>query len=253
MAYFNSNNRNFTIFFDDGGVISDNSRKGEQWRDLIAKYFVPRYGGTADEWREANLRVVKHLMKKIEELIDNKIDLEYKKYQKFEDENWINYMFDAVGIERPPIHDYYKICREVERWVTSQLQADIKGIVDIIKRLKYEGYTLHTASGHTSWVLKAILTKMGVLDCFNNLYGPDLVGMMKGGVEFYRRIFSHARVTPSSAIVIDDNPKLLQIVDQLGAYTIQSCAIKGTKPKWQHFYNNPSELPTLLTSLLNDK
>lgn len=249
MDLFKANRQKISIFFDDGGVMSDNTRKGEQWKDLIARYFVPRYGGIAEEWRETNHRTVILLMEKVKELIDKKIDLEFKKYKAFEYETWINVMFDKLRIERPPKKDYSKIYREAEEWITPQIKADIKGIVEIIKQLNSEGYILHTASGETSWVLKNYLVGMGILDYFTNLYGPDLVGMMKGGAEYYRRIFSHAQVPPSSVIVIDDNPKLLQLVEQFGAYAIQSCVLKNTKPDKRPYYTDPSELPGIIKSI----
>ncbi len=87
---------------------------------------------------------------------------------------------------------------------------------------------------------------MGIFDCFMNLYGPDIVGVMKGGLEFYRRIFAHAQVKPSHAIVIDDNPKILQFAGQLGAYTIQSCVLKESIPNSKYYYNDPDELPEII-------
>ena len=131
------------------------------------------------------------------------------------------------------------------------MKVDIEGIISVIKRLKHEGYTLHTASGHSSWVLEGILTGMGIIDCFTNYYGPNIVGTMKGGLEYYRRIFSHAQVHPSSAVVIDDNSKLLKYAGQLGAYTIQSCVWKGSIPNTKYYYNHPNELPELIQSILS--
>ena len=187
----------------------------------------------------------------MERLIDNGINQEYHKFQAFEEKIWINYMFDAVGIERPPKHEYSRISREVEEWVIPQVQADIEGIVNVIKEIKSEGYTLHTASGETSWVLKGYLTGMGILDCFTNFYGPDIVDVMKGGSEFYRRIFIHAQVSPTHAIVIDDNPKLLQFASQLGAHTIQSCMLKESIPDNKFYFKDPFELPEMIQSILS--
>lgn len=235
-----------TIFIDDGGTMSDNSRKGNQWNDLMINYFVPCYGGEPEIWQEANHQVIRILIKKIDELIDNRLNLDYEKYQEFEDEIWINHMFDAVGIERPPSHEYPKIRRQFEEWLAPQIRADIERIIDVIRELNAEGFTLHTASGHTSWFLRGILSGMRILECFTNLYGPDLVGVMKGGLDFYRRIFTHAQVNPLQAIVIDDNPKLLQLAGQLGAHTIQSCVIKNSSPKNESYYHNPAELPELI-------
>ena len=98
-------------------------------------------------------------IKEVGKLIKNGINQDYNQFQAFEDELWINYMFDAVGIERPIQHEYSKICREVEHWVIPQVQADIEGIVDVIIKLKSEGFTLHTASGETSWVLQGYLRR----------------------------------------------------------------------------------------------
>ena len=251
MPLISSDKQSFVLFFDDGGVMSDNSRKGEQWKNLLVKYFVPRYGGKPSLWREANHQVVKILMKKVEELIDKGTNLEYNKFQEFEDITSINYMFDAAGVKRPSKNNYSIIRREYEEWLAPQLKVDIEGIVSVIKRLKTEGYTLHTASGHSSWVLEGILTGMGIEDYFTNFYGPDIVNVMKGGLEFYRRIFTHAQVNPSHAIVIDDNPRLLQYASQLGAYTIQSCVLKGSMPNTKYYYNHPNELPELVQSVLS--
>jgi FMN phosphatase YigB (HAD superfamily) len=238
---------------DDGGVISDNSRKGEQWGNLIAEYFVPRYGGIPEEWKETNQQVVRILMKKIDHINENEINLDHDKYIEFENKTKIEYMFDAVGIKRPPKKEYDEICREVDEWLAPKLKAEIKGIKEVVKSLKGEGYTLHTASGHTSWVLRGILSGMGIIDCFTNLYGPDIVEIMKGGSEFYRRIFNHSEVKPSDAIVIDDNPKMLQLAGQLGASTIQSCVIKEIKPKNKYYYNDPEELIEIIREIASVK
>lgn len=227
----------FSLFLDDGGVMNDNFRRGEQWKSLIAEYFVPRYGGLPDKWKEANHRVVELLVKKVGNVIDHSINQDYEKFQAYEDELWINFMFDSVGIERPLKHDYYRICREVEQWIIPQIQADIEGIVEVIKKLKSEGFTLYTASG--------------IVDCFTNLYGPDLIGVMKGGLEFYRRIFTHTQVNPLHAIVIDDNLKVLQLAGQLGAHTIQSCVLKESTPKNKYYYNDPAELPEITKSIFS--
>lgn len=242
-----------TIFIDDGGTMNDNSKRGEQWKDLIAKYFVPLYGGKPDEWREANQQVVDILISKVNQLIGNGINLDYNKYQVFEDEVFINHMFDTVDIKRPAEHEYFEICRQVEKWVTPQIQAEIEGIIDVIRRLNADGFTLHTASGETSWVLRGYLTGMGIIDCFTNLYGPDLVGVMKGGLDFYRRIFVHAQVNPSQVIVVDDNPKLLRLAGQLGAHTIQSCTIKESAPRGDYYFNDPAELPEIIKIISNEK
>ncbi|MHA2299066.1 MAG: HAD family hydrolase [Candidatus Hodarchaeales archaeon] len=237
-----------SIFFDDGGVMNDNTRRGKQWKDLIADFFAPRYGGDRDAWREGNQRFIEIISEKLDDLFRNGIDLDHASYQAFEDKISIVHMFDHVGITRPPERDYYKINREKEAWIIPRVKADIQGMIPTIKELKMSGYDLYTASGETSWVLKGYLRGMGIQELFSNFYGPDIVGMMKGGLEFYRRIFDHARVNLSSVIVIDDRPEMLKLVEQLGARAIQSCVLN--EPTGNHLhYRDPKELPALIESL----
>lgn len=41
-----------------------------------------------------------------------------------------------------------------------------------------------------------------------------------GGAEYYARIFTHARVVPEEALVVDDNPLCLQWAARAGARTV---------------------------------
>jgi phosphoglycolate phosphatase-like HAD superfamily hydrolase len=204
-----------SIFIDDGGVMNDNSMRHEQWMDLVAEYLLPRYGGESHTWREANHQAIEILIKELDQRIKESQNLDFQKHQSLLDRIWINQMFDSVGVNRPPKHEYYRICREIENWVTPQVDSAIDGIIPVIRKLKSVGYPLYTASGETSWTLYGYLSGMGILDCFITLYGPD-------------------------------NPRMLELVDRLGAFTIQSCALEEAKPSWRHHYSRSEELPKLI-------
>ncbi|MFW9779350.1 MAG: HAD family hydrolase [Candidatus Heimdallarchaeota archaeon] len=240
-----------SIFFDDGGVLNDNSMRHDQWMELCAQYFQPRYGGMHQTWREANHQAIAILIDELDARIHDSQNLEFQKHQKLLDEIWINHMFDTVGVQRPPKKDYYRICRNVEEWITPQIQAAIDGIIPVIKVIHSLGYHLYTASGETSWTLHGYLSGMDLLDCFTTLYGPDLIGVMKGGNEFYKHMFSHAEVNPSQSLVIDDNPKMLRLADQLGAFTIQSCVLRDLEPGWKYYYRTPLELLELINRIIS--
>ena len=47
------------IFIDDGGVMNDNERRGQQWLRFLAEYLVPRFGGDHRAWEAANLEVLR--------------------------------------------------------------------------------------------------------------------------------------------------------------------------------------------------
>ncbi len=42
------------IFFDDGGVLNNNSLREKQWQKLIYEFFSPKYGKTLNDWSKAN-------------------------------------------------------------------------------------------------------------------------------------------------------------------------------------------------------
>jgi hypothetical protein len=45
------------VFLDNGGVITDNTRRGPRYRRLVGQFFVPRFGGEAVSWETANATV----------------------------------------------------------------------------------------------------------------------------------------------------------------------------------------------------
>ena len=53
----------FVIFLDDGGVINDSRERRLQWYLFVAEYFVPKLGGTAAAWAEANYTVITRMLK----------------------------------------------------------------------------------------------------------------------------------------------------------------------------------------------
>jgi len=239
-----------SIFFDDGGVMNDNNRRSEQWKDLIAIFFCERYGGDPETWREANGKAMEVIIQEVDRLIANNIDLDYSVYRKHEDEIWMTQMFGHAGMAVPE-GDHSILCREVERWITPQVKSAIPGIIPAIKQLKNEGYTLYTASGESSLVLEGYLQGMGIHELFTGLYGPDLVGIMKGGLDFYKRIFSHSGIDPRQAIVIDDKIEMLQLAGQLGAMTIHSCVLNEPAVNYEHYYYDLKDLSSIIDDLVN--
>ena len=45
------------VFLDDGGVISDNRVRAEEWPRHVGEFLGPRLGGDADVWAAANREV----------------------------------------------------------------------------------------------------------------------------------------------------------------------------------------------------
>ncbi len=98
--------------------------------------------------------------------------------------------------------------------------AIFPGVRETLHALKDQGHTLHIASGNDSRHLAAALTGAGITNCFERLYGPDLIDCAKEGIEFYTRVLEASGCAPESAIVIDNDPNAIRWAQQAGAKVI---------------------------------
>ena len=204
------------LFIDDGGVMSDNRRRGEQWRRMVADFFAPRLGGSPEAWAEANHRVITAMLdaQSWEERC-----AAYPDYASFERAyflDWLRAMCEIVGVECPPDEESLALSREITAYIIPRIRAAYPGAAETVRLLHERGYTLHTASGESSYDLEGYLKGMGVRDCFTTLYGPDLINAFKTGPEFYRHILDHGEIDPSKALLVDNYPGAITWAREVG-------------------------------------
>ncbi len=241
-----------SILFDDGGVISNNLVKSEQWKKLLGQYLVPKYGGNPQSWAEANEKFVVDIAQKLSSLSLENRYLSFKEFKEMEDETFIESMFKYINIPLPEKEEYHSIRREIEAFVAPKVSCAIPGIKKSIETLYDSGYKLFMASGDCSWVLKDYLTTMGVKNYFINYYGPDITNVMKTSINYYEVIFEHAKIQAKQAIVIDDTPIHLQYASQLGAKTIQSLAVTKKPISCKYYYSDPLTLPSIIEKIVTE-
>lgn len=207
------------VFVDDGGILSDNRRRGLQWQRLVAAFFSERLGGPAEAWQVANRDLVPPLWMEF-----FGADLEGESYRDRYDRyllRWLQVMCAGVGLVSPPDPQALQLAWEATLYVTERVDAAIPGSVEAVRSLHEAGFELHTASGEASWELERYLTQMGIRTCFGLLFGPDLVDVLKwSGPGFYGAIFEAARVPPERAIVIDNDPQQAAWAEQAGGIAI---------------------------------
>ena len=83
------NPSDYHIFFDDGGVMNDNSRRGPQWERLVGDYFSDRFGGTPSMWGEANQRYVVGVLSKFENWNGLYGSVDYPTYIRMFIDGWV--------------------------------------------------------------------------------------------------------------------------------------------------------------------
>jgi HAD superfamily hydrolase (TIGR01509 family) len=238
------------LFLDDGGVMNDNIQRGTQWRRHIGEFFVPLLGGTHEAWSDANLVVATGIFEadNWQQRTQAAAGLPYTAFDRSYQLDWLGGMCQQIGIPIPAEEECIELAHRATAFVISQVRAAFPGAINTIRALYGQGYTLHTASGGPSSDLAGYLQGMGVLDCFGRLYGPDLINMLKSGPAYYQRIFDDLGISPTSAIVVDDNTDVLRWASDMGAQTVLVSATPRSDTGATYCIGSLAELPQVLQS-----
>lgn len=239
----------FTLFLDDGGVMSDNDRRTLEWRRLVGEFLAPRLGGSRSAWAEANRVVFEGSWQRYLEAVELAGGgyLDYFAFWEPEHERWLREMCQHVGVAVPSGDACLRLAKETDAYVIPRIRAAFPGAVDAIRELRAQGYTLSTASGGSSLDLDGYLSGMGVRALFmSRLYGPDLVHTPKDGPQFYERIFADAGVEPAAALVVDDLPRAVQWAAQVGATAVLVSSDQHSATKARAVIRSLAELPSLM-------
>ena len=208
------------VFLDNGGVMTDNSRRAPEYRRLVGEYFVPRYGGTPEAWEAANTNTFPldwaRFLERVEDW-DETRDLVHARW--LYDADWLRFLFQGMDLTPPEGDDACaEIGRGADNWINAQLVTLFPGVEEAVQLLATR-YRLFTASDGFSGPLSETLAPIApVFEC---LYGPDLVNVPKSsGRAYYDAIFAHAGVDAASALVLDDNLLNIHAARETGARVV---------------------------------
>jgi FMN phosphatase YigB (HAD superfamily) len=195
------------VFLDDGGVLNDNERRAPEWRRLLGEFFVPSLGGTAAGWETANMAVIEDILRDWQALQASEAEVPIDWFP-LQDERWLRGMCERVGVPVPA--DIIGVARAGQRYVMEHIDCAFPDAAPALRALKHSGLTLHMASSGLSYHLEPYLRRMGVVELFDTLYGPDFAGAHKTSRRYYDGIIAHSGVDPDEAIVVDDNAQPLE-------------------------------------------
>ena len=130
-----------------------------------------------------------------------------------------------------------------------QINAGFPGMTELVKKLHKQGYSIHTASNEPEFDLDQYLKGMGIRDYFGHLFGADIVGILKYSKTFYERVFSYSGVEPEQAIVIEDKPKNIHFIEELGATAVQSLFDGIFEPVTEYSFSTAEQLAEILKKL----
>lgn len=199
--------------------MNDNSRRAPQWRRLLGECMPPLLGGTPEQWAEANRQTFPRVWAAISSRMTGFAT--HADFQREYDILWLRGMCELMAVPMPSEDRALEIATTAAKYITARVRSEYPDAIAAIRLLRQAGFTLHTSSGTRSFELEGILGGMGVRDCFGHLFGPDLVDMVKGSSEYYRRVFEQAAVHPPGAVVFDDSENACEWAAEIGARTIQ--------------------------------
>ena len=240
-----------TIFLDDGGVMSDNERRAIEWRRLVGEFLSPRLGGEPAAWGEANQAMFERQWQRFLRWRDERVAAgEYGDFFGSGEERtrWLREMCEHVGVTPPAGDACLELALEADTYIIPRVRAAFPGAADAVRELRRRGYALGTASGTTSAQLELHVREIGIRDCFaERLYGPDLVGVLKGDPRFHAGVLADAGVVPSDALIVDDDAEEIGRAAAAGAHTVHICRGSTTPAKRADaLIADLSELPSLL-------
>jgi HAD superfamily hydrolase (TIGR01509 family) len=237
------------IFLDDGGVMNDPRVRRVQWPRMVAEFFVPKLGGTPEAWTAANNQVITRILDADPWQARLRAALDYVSFDRHYQIDWVRWMCELVGVAAPTDEDCVALGHAAYSAITPRVRAAFPGVVAAIRALRQQGYVLHTASGESSKDLDGYLQGMGVRECFDRLYGPDLLDTFKDGPRFYQRIFADAGVEPRNALVVDDTATAAGWAAQAGAQTVLISAAAPSSTNPTLCLGSLAELPALIERL----
>ncbi|KAG0005011.1 hypothetical protein BGZ65_012171 [Modicella reniformis] len=298
-----------TIFIDTGGVINDNERRGPQWLQYMGEFFpTTSLGGTADIWCSAHSEVVEPFFRQWHDFMTMATHMAEEAQAKaiasgkdpkmvaqgLDPESNVANIFDQLyqliliqqvcNVAAPHIpgltsklseEELFQLAKRAHAHAMERVKADYPGAVETIQALKATGlYKLYTSSGDHSRDIECNLKGLGILDCFEEVYGVDRVNCLKLSRRYFERVFDRVGLkvvkrddddddddeeeeddeessSRDEVVVLDDCINTLQWARELGARTVLIAQedVDLTLEEHQHIdyhLRTLSELPALL-------
>jgi len=108
------------------------------------------------------------------------------------------------GLEPKLYNDIWTAKQKITTKLISDYQPDTR-IIDVLKQLKSDGYTLFCASNSIWSTLKTILLKRGYLDYIDYFISNEDVRYPKPHPEIYYKCLQRSNSSPHEALIIEDS------------------------------------------------
>jgi HAD superfamily hydrolase (TIGR01509 family) len=117
---------------------------------------------------------------------------------------WSTYLHETVGLTQPPdAINAEVVSRMLERYARDLPQ--IPGAVDLVRRLKGEGFVLALASSSNVALIDSVLARLGIQELFTVSVSSEEVARGKPAPDVYLEASSRLGIEPRRCAAIEDS------------------------------------------------
>jgi len=208
------------VFFDFEGTLNDTAQSIRLYAREMAIWMARLYPDANADWSQAVLLGF-HAMRRLQDEVMPDISTEdgYRAYRRLELRTWLVAVLGHAGIAAVESLDLDGLAAQLESEIAPRMVATT-GAIEAVGAVAAGGLRLFVSSGANSGYVRRCLKGAGLASSFTEVYGPDRIGTLKTGPDFYIRCFDASGVTPERALVVDDSPEPLVWATALGAQAI---------------------------------
>ena len=118
------------------------------------------------------------------------------------------------------VHKDFGFDKELLRKEFLDRPAPHREYIDLLKKLKNEGYRILLLSNTCDTIVPYLLNRFGISDLFDHLYLSYQIKKAKPSLEIFRYLLKEEKISPNDCIFIDDNPTNIDASLQVGMHGV---------------------------------
>lgn len=128
------------------------------------------------------------------------------------------------------IYDYFS--KTIEDAYKNDLLPK-KGAVEILKKLKNDGYDMCICSSTDKFHLENVLKRLDLIDSFDFILTPDKFPYKKSEDEFWQKALDNYKVDAEDAVLFDDALYAIKAAKKLGIKTVGIKDFPYNEKEWE--------------------
>ncbi|MHA2620171.1 MAG: HAD family hydrolase [bacterium JZ-2024 1] len=205
------------VFLDWHGVLCDEDKMREMYRHSPAVLF-PHLSDKIRDWSEIEQTAYQDWLNRFRRL--SAAGIAYSKVLAEADIAYYGRLVYGAGfwLEGPRSIDKWAT-RKWEEWVTRGCDVSDDFRRALTGRLRSFGFKVFVASSSSETHLEGTLRGSHYQELTDGVLSAEAIGHHKQTMEFWEVAFAKTKVRPDRALVLDDQPAMLEVPERMGART----------------------------------